>query len=87
MALSSIILTGCSISSDSTTDHTDHDTGYTLTIGEYQPITDADVITVNGSPVTIPNRLTVGSVLADIPLDKPVGEFDKIEQTRLSSLS
>lgn len=65
----------------------EHDTTYALTIDQYQPITDTDVITVNGSPITVNNKLTIGSVLADIPLDKTVEEFDKIEQMRLSSLS
>ena len=62
------------------------DSEFVLELGEYAPITDAEVITVKGDAITIDNRVAVGSVLNDIALDQPVGEFDKIEQVSLSSL-
>ena len=53
---------------------------------EYVEVVDPEVFTVNQEPITIDNRLSVGDVLVDIPLDQPVGEFDKIETLQLSEL-
>lgn len=53
----------------------------------YSPIQDPQSITVNNTPITISNRLASWSRLQDLPLDKAVDVFDKIETIKLSDLS
>ena len=53
----------------------------------YVPVADPEILTVNDEPITISNRLEIGDIIEDLPLDRPIGEFDKIEQVQLSGLA